>query len=546
MSGPLRLLLGRSARPIRVALLALLALVFALAPAAVARTLAAQVTVTRRALTPPLPGGYAGLAIEYSTVPRWFGSPSAPDPLLAELLAGIDPGGRPVIRIGGQSTDRTWWPVPGMARPPGITFTLSPSWTARVKGFAESTRGRLMLGIDLEAHSARLERVEAAQLVQRIGASAIAALELGNEPPLYAHIPWYRVLDHRYLPWYSHTGVPVFGRPLSWGPSQFASEFAQAMKLLPPLPLAGPESSDAPWLDAVEPLAGSGGERVRVLTSHAYGLNQCIKTPSLPGYPTVPHLLSLTASRALVPGLDSYIAFAHAHGEQYRIDEMGSVSCNGRRGVSDTMASALWVIDSLFALRAAGIDGVNLHTFPGSANGLFDLSQDTKGNWSAIVHPLYYGALLFASAAPPGSRLLHLRVRRGAPPLREWATRDRAGRLRVVLINDSLRSAASVRVGLPEGFVTGAGGSTGALVRLLAHSAYATTGVTLGGQGFPSGTTSGTLLPGVAATVPERLGGYAVWLPPSSAALLTVTPAGPARAARRLAMSRGSGSSPAA
>ena len=50
---------------------------------------------------------------------------------------------------------------------------------------------------------------------------------------------------------------------------------------------------------------------------------------------------------------------------------MGTVSCSGLRGVSNSMASALWVIDTLFSMDAAGVNGVNLHTVNG-VNALFD------------------------------------------------------------------------------------------------------------------------------------------------------------------------------
>ena len=44
-------------------------------------------------------------------------------------------------------------------------------------------------------------------------------------------------------------------------------------------------------------------------------------------------------------------------------------------GVSDTMASALWALDALFYLDSQDVDGVNLHSYPGSSNGLFDFTH---------------------------------------------------------------------------------------------------------------------------------------------------------------------------
>ena len=89
-------------------------------------------------------------------------------------------------------------------------------------------------------------------------------------------------------------------------------------------------------------------------------------------------------------------------------------------GVSDTMASALWAAGALFSVAQDGVDGVNLHSYPGLSNALFDFTDSTRG-WTGAVHPLYYGALLFAHAAPTGSRLLRVSLS-GPPTLHGWAT----------------------------------------------------------------------------------------------------------------------------
>ena len=251
-----------------------------------------------------------------------------------------------------------------------------------------------------------------------------------------------------------------------------------------------------------------------MLTSHAYGLNQCVTDPASSTYPSVPHLVSLAASRGEVSGIGPYVALAHRNGAAYRIDEMGSVTCNGRRGVSDTLASALWVMDALFTMAGDGVDGVNLHTYPNSANGLFDFSS-AHGRSRASVHPLYYGALMFAQAAPAGSRLLRV-VSGSQGPLRAWATLAPDHRIRVLLINDSLTSSALAVVRTPVA------PGPASLERLRASSAYATSGVTLGGQTFGAATTTGLLAPPVAQSVTPRGGTYSVTLPAGSAALLTL------------------------
>jgi hypothetical protein len=475
-----------------------------------------RVSVSRTQTGHPIPSDFLGLALEYRAIPELTGStPATVDPVFVQLIRNLVPQGRPMLRIGGLSTDRTWWPVRGVKQPLGITYDLSPSWMGSAVELARSTNARLILGLGLQANQPRIDTVEADQLLKGIGRQYIAALEIGNEPELYTSIPWYRKLNGKPIPWYEKDGTPVFARPPGYGPAAFIQDFKRALHALPQVPVAGPATGLGSWLTDFQQLL-SRRSRVRIVTWHAYGLNQCVTTPSSPQYPSIPNLVSPTASRGFVAGLEPFVSFAHRVGASFRVDEMNSVSCNGRLGVSNTLASGLWIMDSLFTLDADGVDGVNVHTYTDAANGLFDFSR-SHGQWEGEVHPLYYGMLMFAQAAPPGSRLL--RIQSGNQDrLRAWATLAPDHRTRVLLINDSLNSAALAKVR-----AAGARG-TASLESLRASSAYATSGVSLGGQTFGSQTPTGALAPPRAQTVAPRSGVYNVELPPGSATLVTFAP----------------------
>jgi hypothetical protein len=91
---------------------------------------------TGRSISP----GFLGLALEYNTVQALAGStPQSANPVFVQLLRNLDPQGGGVLRIGGQSTDRSWWPVPGMAQPLGVTYKLSPAWAASARSLAAAT-----------------------------------------------------------------------------------------------------------------------------------------------------------------------------------------------------------------------------------------------------------------------------------------------------------------------------------------------------------------------------------------------------------------------
>lgn len=131
---------------------------------------------------------------------------------------------------------------PGMRHPPGITYTLTPAWAQSLRSLAQTLNARLMLGVNLEADSPLLAQTEADAFMTAFGKRYIDAMDIGNEPPLYPGIPWYRTEGRRLIPWYDDTGTPVFGRGLSWGPTTFVDDYARILRALPSVPLAGPDT----------------------------------------------------------------------------------------------------------------------------------------------------------------------------------------------------------------------------------------------------------------------------------------------------------------
>jgi hypothetical protein len=462
---------------------------------------ATTVAVEKATVGRPIPAGFLGLTTEYRGREAYAGpNPQALDPVFEQLIRNLAPGQRPVLRIGGDSTDWTWWPVHGTVQPLGVKFSLTEGWVGVARALAQALNARLLLGINFEADSARIAATEAKALIGGIGAKRIEALELGNEPELYAAFPWYKLPN----------GHHVRGRPPTYSYTDFVHDFGNVARALPGgVTLAGPSMGASDWI----PLLGqflSVNPEVRLATLHRYPLKHCSGTPV-----TVPEVLSNTSSTGLAATVAHAVGVSHARGVLLRVDEMSAISCGGMRGVSHSFATALWALDTMFAMARVGVDGVNIQTAPDSFNDLFTVT-DVKGAWRAAVHPAYYGLMMFAQAAPPGSRLLRIA---GAPGgnVDVWATRAPGGQVRVVLINDATAGQRVVAVRIP------ATGATATLVRLQAPSAGAQGGVTLGGQGMGSQTATG-LLAGLpqATTVSATGGRYVVSLPPASAAMLTI------------------------
>jgi hypothetical protein len=462
---------------------------------------ATVVTVGGGAVGRAIPSGFVGLSMEFRSLEDYAGEdPQAINPVFLQLIRNLAPGQRPVLRIGGDSTDWTWSPVAHATRPPGVKYNLDQRWFGVAHAVAQALDARLVLGINLEADSRRVAAGEAAAMVGGIGSQSIEALEIGNEPELYGTFSWYRTAR----------GQHVNGRPPGYDFSAFTNDFSSIASVLPhDVAVAGPSTGSPTWMAQLGRFI-SAEPRLGLVTLHAYPLKHCVPSEVV----TDAELLSHTASKGLADGIARYVAISHAHHLPLRIDELNAISCGGERGVSDTFAAALWSLDALFEMARAGVDGVNIHTPTASLNQLFSFSL-VNGSWQANVGPEYYGLMMFAQAAPAGSRLLTVSGASGGP-LRAWATRAPGGQIHVVLINTDETRSHSVAVRVP------AGAGPAVLALMLAPSVHSVNGVTIGGQGFGAETASGVLAePPKPATVEPGPGGYLVKLPAASAAMLT-------------------------
>jgi hypothetical protein len=447
--------------------------------------------------------GFLGLSMEFYAVHKYTGSdPDAINPVLIQLIKNLNPGQAPVLRIGGDSTDQSWWPVPGVLPPRGIDYPLTEGWIRTTAALTNALGAKLIVGINMQLDRPALAAVEARALLAGLG-SSIEAFEIGNEGDLYGALPWYLTAS----------GKERFGRPPSYNVSDFIQEFSNIRHAIPPVPVAGPAFADLGWMTGGLSQFLSSEPGLGLVTFHRYPLRGCNVTQTSPAYPTIANLLSDYAQVDLAQSVAPFVAMAHAQGLKFRLDEMNSVACAGTSGVSDTFASALWMLDTLFEMVNVGVDGVNIHTLPGSHYQLFSFTNSAN-SWQGDVYPEYYGMLMFAQAAPPGSRLLPIS---GVPdgPLKVWATLAPDGTERIVLINEDPANAQSIVLQAP--------GSSATAEQLTAPTEDATSGVTLGGQAFADGTATGTLPgPEQTSTLYSLLGLYSLTVPPGTATMLTL------------------------
>ena len=366
--------------------------------------------------------GFVGVSMDYCATPKYMAGGA--EPVLAHLLLGLSP--QPVVRIGGNGPDM---PCTGKRPRP-----ILPE-AALIASLARATGARLILGINLIAHDALLAAVETRGLVDEIERRApfryIQAFEIGNEPDRYVR--------------YGARGS-TRASAISSDFHEYLNDFTtwagviRAAAKNPHVAIAGPSLGriGLPWL--TEPNAGDFGQFLRapakptLITFHTYPLHGTSRCPAS-DCPSIENLLAPAASTGPA---DEVARFVGSIGwwRQLRVDEMNSVTGGGAKGVSNTFASALWALDTLFELAQAGVSGVNVHTFPSAQ---YTLYTGPRGGWR--VFPEYYGLLAFERAAPAGSQLLAVTGGSADPELDMWGVRQPSGRLVVVAINKSPRPA---------------------------------------------------------------------------------------------------------
>jgi hypothetical protein len=453
---------------------------------------------------------FLGISAEYRGLLRVLGHPQVGvNPVLAQLLANLSTAGQgaPGLRIGGSTADSAWWNPGALERPNGLEIDLGPYARDAIAGFEHATRAPLILGVNLAAGRVTYARDWASALLDRLPRGTLEALEVGNEPDVYA------------------TGRP-FGtlprtRPKGYSWRTYMHElkpFTRALHRLHGHPLvAGPATCCGPWERHAARIVRSQRGRLGLLTFHAYATSTCPEAPAADRLTTARLLGDATLRRA-VARLAIIRAQAAKARRPVRISSTNAASCGGRTGITDTFASSLWMTDWLFLMAAQGFEGVNIQTGGNDTPFIFGYAGD---HFVGNAAPSYYGMLLFARAIADHARLLvgtTLSARaRGHAPVHVWATADRHQRVRVVVVNKDRRRAGRAVI-----TVRGSDHS-GTLQRLTAPTTVAKTDITLGGLAIRERTTDGRLVGTPAGERIRRAGHtYRFWMPPASAALLTV------------------------
>jgi hypothetical protein len=381
-------------------------LAWALAAAAVAAG-GAHVSVVPTRLGHAVPRSYLGLSVEWDSVEAYARHARA----LRRTLAPLARSQRGLaLRIGGDSGDQSWWNPHARRRPRRVLHNVTPRTLDAVAAMRDAAGGGpLTLGLNLAlrdpANALALTRAARAR-------TDVDTLELGNEPDLFTLAKTFRVDGH------VHVRLRKRAR---YGPAAYGRDVAGYLEALrgqrARFAVAG--FAKPAWWGFLSGLLDRWDRRPRVLGVHMYALPYCGRaTPNAAAW-----LTSNEASRVLASKIRPIAGLARRRGLTMRVTELNSAVCGGRHGVSDRSAAAVWLADLLFALVNRGARQADVHTWVHAIYAPFTRTGRPR--------PVFAGMAAFARAAPAGSRLAAVRVTGG---VRAWATRDRAGVVRVLLV----------------------------------------------------------------------------------------------------------------
>lgn len=441
---------------------------------------ATGVTINQSAPSTALGAAFAGLSYEKSVLsnPLFSGAN-------ANLIGLFKALGSGILRIGGNSVDRTTWNQAGAGLTAG---QVSAADVNRLAGFLSAANWKVIYGINFagangSTASPALAASEAAYVASQLGGNLLG-FEIGNEPDLY--------------------GAGNTNEPSGYSYSQFLAGWRSFASAIVQSVSGAAFTAPAAAGDSrkfAEDFARDEQGTISLMTEHYYIGNGATGTMSqMLVYPDM----------QLQPNLTNLSAASSQYAVPYRLAEANSFYNGGAPGISDAFGSALWAINFLFTLAQNSAAGANFHG-GGDSSGYTPIADDGSGNVVG-VRPLYYGIYLFAKAA--NGKLLATTVMQNGVALSGFAVAGSDGSTYVVANNVDGSQTAEVTVAV------GKSASQAVLTPLTAPSLTSTSGVTFGGSAIGL---DGSWAPSVQQTIAVSGGSFSFSLPAGSAVLAHVT-----------------------
>ncbi|MDF5714092.1 MAG: glycosyl hydrolase family 79 C-terminal domain-containing protein [Rhizonema sp. NSF051] len=390
-----------------------------------------------------IPSDFTGLSYEASTLPNStvFNSDNK---IFLNFVRQL--GKRGILRIGGNSVEKTFWKG-GKRTSQTDKTSITEDDLDSLFDFAGKAGWKVMLGLNLGQSTPEVAASEA-EYAARIAKNQLLSIEVGNEPDLY-YKNGLRSSTYQYSDFLQ----------------EFTTYFDTIRDSVPNVPFSGPTTASATdtW---VVPFAKDAASRIILLTQHYYRMG-----PPQNSDVTINRLLS--PDNNIVKIAQKIQTAAQQNNLPYRIAECNSVYQGGKQGVSNVFASALWGVDFMFTLAQNGAAGINFH---GGAAGIYTPIAVSQGEYSA--RPLYYGMLLFKLGSR--GRLLPVTVSQNSVNLTVYAVLSDNDHVLLTVINKDSSQDATLAIDL------GCQLTRGSVLRLTSPSLDSTSDITLGGSSVKS------------------------------------------------------------
>jgi hypothetical protein len=398
---------------------------------------------------------------------------------VAGLLRGL--GARGVLRLGGNTSERTAWRDTGNGSE-AKTFVITPAAIDALAGLVNALDWGLIYGLNLARGTPEAAAEEAAYVARAAG-PRLLAFQIGNEPDGFGR--W--------------SGV----RPQGYDFDAFLAEwrkFSMTIRArLPTVRFAGPDIIAEPsW---IRPFIQAAGYDLILMTRHYYADGPA-------GAPHISLARLLSSAPQAKTMLEEMRSISESSRLPFRITETNSIFNEGQPGVSDAFGSALWGIEFMFQVAEAGGEGINFHT--GDAKAYTPIGPGPNGRH--LARPLYYGLLMFKEAVR-GAWMLPAQLVDPDLNMTAYATRAADDKLKVCLINKDFERGARVAIKAGRHF------RFASLLQLTAPSMEARTSVTFGGSAVDE---FGHWSPPPPKVFPWRSDAF-VEVPPASAVMLQLS-----------------------
>lgn len=386
---------------------------------------------------------FIGFGYETSAValPGYF---SDENKFLIQLYKNLSPHG--MIRIGGNISDHLKYEADGVlsAKPQSAVTVINRKSLKDLAGFLKASGWKAMWGLNLGTAS-KGEAVELAIAVSEELGESLHSIQIGNEVDL---LPRFKKFEE-YI-------------------AAYAEYKAAIRDVLPQIKFSGPDAAHR--TDWVRQFAENQSKDLELLTHHYY-IGDSRRPES-----TIPAMLK--SDPTLQKILQNLLTLQQKHSVGFRLNEVNSFYGGGKPNVSDSFASALWVLDFMFQVASYGGNGVNMQT---GINHLAWVSHyspifnDQYGKLSA--RPEYYGMLAFSMAGK--GRLLEVSTTPMSKDVSIYSSKINH-ELWIVIINKDSKVNSRLEIEPPTGYrhLTSH--------RLLAPSLESKTGVTLSGAELPA------------------------------------------------------------